>query len=186
MVRDRGSLSDADTANRLPADDEMPTMGRPSNAPRFDPSQPLDLAGAGSFDGGETTRWKGDLREPPPARPDTLLDEAKTKAYRSRVAWLEEEARINEDPVARARALLVVSELSALAGDRDHGLDLAIEARDLAPQQVPLAWRQVRQLMPWDPEAIAEALDAEAHHSPTPSARAGRMSSETPWCRFSV
>lgn len=161
MVRDRGSLSDADTATRLPADDEMPTMGRPSNAPPAAPSSaPAKAHGAQApFAAGDerpVSRW---------------LDEAKAAAFATRIAWLEEEARATVDDTARARALLALSELAALVGDRERAFDFAAEARDLAPQ-LPLAWRQARQLMPADPDALADALDAEAARSPTSSARA--------------
>lgn len=146
LVRDRGSLSDADTATRLPADDEMPTIGRPSAAPPAlaEPELPV-------------SRW---------------LDEDKARAFQARIVWLEEEARAITDPVARARALLAVSELCALVGDRENAFRAALEARDAAPT-LPLPWRQARQLMaPSDVESLVDALDAEAASSETPSARA--------------
>src|SRR5262249_37527698 len=59
----------------------------------------------------------------------------------------------------------------ALIGDTERALSFAVEARDTAPH-LPLAWRQARQLMLSEPELLAEALDAEAGRSPTPSARA--------------
>lgn len=163
MVRDRGSLSDADTATRLPADDEMPTMGRASNAPPAAPSRPPAAA-------------RGPVAEPPISfdgeRPvSRWLDAEKAEAFATRIAWLEEEARATVDDTARARALLALSELAALVGDRERAFDFAAEARDLAPQ-LPLAWRQARQLMPADPDALADALDAEAARSPTSSSRA--------------
>ncbi len=157
-----GSLSDADTATRLPADDEMPTIGRPSNLP------PERISQTGS-----ARRSK----EPPPLPTgdeviaSQWLDAEKTRSFLARIAFLEEEARALTDNTARGRALLAVSELCALVGDRDRALAFAIEARDTAPN-LPLAWRQARQLMPREPEALAEALDAEAARSPSPSARA--------------
>ena len=158
---DRGSLSDAETANRLPADDEMPTLGRSSNAPAASvrPSAPPRNGPAArvSFQS-----------ERPVAR---WLDASKAEAFAARIAWLEEEARVVADPTAQGRALLAVSELCALVGELERARELATEARDLAPH-LPLAWRQARQLMPHDPHLIAEALDAEAARSPTPSARA--------------
>ncbi len=172
-MRDRDSLADADTATRLPADDEMPTMGRPSSAPMAAalpssppqaarghsvlPSSPPQAESARVFEGDRpVSRW---------------LDDEKARSFAARIAWLEDEARATVDPTARARAFLALSELCALVGDKERAYDFAIEARDLAPQ-LPLTWRQARQLMPRDPDLLAEALDAEAARSPTPSARA--------------
>lgn len=194
IVADRTALAgldpfgDADTADRLPADDEMPTIGRPSNAPHaaasvapapvpsaaksFPPSMPplppsLDP---------QTERERAPVPEGPTTfeaeRPASRwLDEKATAAYRLRAAWLEEEARALGEPLAQARALLAVSEICALANDMERAAALAIEARDVAPQ-VALAWRQSRQLLPQDPDVLAEALDSEAARSPTPAARA--------------
>ncbi len=181
VVADRGkleSMSDADTATRLPgesakvasaspADDEAPTFMRPSPSVR-----PSDI-GAGT---------PSTERERPPApegpaqfegeRPvSRWLDEAAAATYRQRAAWLEEEARAIPDAREQARAILAVSELLALVGDTEAALVLATEARDMAPD-LPIAWRQVRQLMGRDAGALVEALDAEAAHSPTPGARA--------------
>src|SRR5262249_46857273 len=95
----------------------------------------------------------------------------KTTSFRARVVWLEEEARSIVDPVARGRALLAVSELAALVGDRERAYHFALEARDAAPS-LPLAWRQTRQLnAPSDPQQHAEELDAEASQSPTAASR---------------
>ncbi|MBX3224075.1 MAG: tetratricopeptide repeat protein [Labilithrix sp.] len=165
VVRDRGSLSDADTATRFPADDEMPTMGRPSNAPAAIAPRSSPPAAARAPVAESPITFEG---ERPVSR---WLDEEKTRAFADRIAWLEEEARATVDATARARALLALSELSALVGDDARAYDLATEARDLAPH-LPLAWRQARQLMPRDPDALADALDAEAARSPTSSARA--------------
>jgi tetratricopeptide (TPR) repeat protein len=168
--RERDSFSDADTATRLPDDDDdddIPTLGHPSNAPQaWVPSHasnpPATTSGAAAdstiaFENERAvSRW---------------LDEGQLDAFTTRVAWLEEEARAVVDPTARARALLAVSELCAIAGDNERAYDFAIEAREIAPH-LALAWRQARQLMPQDPDLVAEALDAEAAHSPTPSARA--------------
>lgn len=172
VVRDRGSLSDADTADRMPADDEMPTLGRSNMSPGPIPS-------ARGRDRAAAPHAPSAREQPAPELPPVdgerpvspWLDEEKTRSLLARITWLEEEARAVGDDVARGRALLVVSELCALVGDNDRALVFAMEARDIAPQ-LPLAWRQVRQLMPRDPEALAATLDAEARRSPTPSARA--------------
>lgn len=171
--RDAGSLFDADTATHLPADDEMPTIGRPSKIPpeaipstrgersiappaRPASQQPVPEIPSAAGAGRPVSRW---------------LDAETTDAFLARIAWLEEEAGALDDATARGRALLAISELCAIVGDRERALGLAIDARDVAPS-LPLAWRQTRQLMPYDPEALLAALDAEATGSPTPSARA--------------
>jgi cellulose synthase operon protein C len=172
VIRDRDSLSDADTATRLPADDEMPTIGRPSNIPSVPVPSSLGI-------GGPTTAR--DRAGPAPEGPMSFegerpvsrwLDEQKTNSFRARVVWLEEEARAIVDPIARGRALLAVSELAALVGDRERAYRAALEARDAAPS-LPLTWRQTRQLASTqeEPQVLAEELDAEAAHSPTPASR---------------
>lgn len=171
VVADRprsGSLSDAETATRhpsderLPADDEAPTFMRPSGAPG--PAAmpaPVDGARLGSTaeDERPVSRW---------------FDAETTTQFRQRASWLEEEARALVEPTEQARALLGVSELLALVGDDVEALQLAVEARDLAPD-LALAWRQARQLMPRDAGNLVESLDAEAARSPTPAARAHAM-----------
>lgn len=181
------------TEDRLPADDEMPTIGRPSNAPAPAAAAIPDASvlapptpGRSSFPPSmpplppsiapQTERERPPAPEGPTAfeeeRPASRwLDEKTAAAYRLRAAWLEEEARALGDPLAMARALLAVSEISALANDTERAAGLAMQARELAPQ-VALAWRQARQLSLLEPEVLAEALDAEAARSPTPAARA--------------
>jgi tetratricopeptide (TPR) repeat protein len=98
---------------------------------------------------------------------------ASREAFASRSQWLRSEAAAIQDPAARSRALLVASELAALAGDEAEGLAIAREAYALAPSS-PLASRQVRGLAQRDGDhaAIVEILDAEARVAPTPEARA--------------
>lgn len=190
LIADRAALDpfgDADTANRLPADDEMPTIGRPSAppAPAAVPAAPA-AGGRSSFPPSmpplppsiapQTERERGPAPEGPTTfeeeRPASRwLDDKTTAAYRLRAAWLEEEARALTDPLAMARALLAVSEICALSSDIERAAGLAMEARELAPQ-VALAWRQARQLTLLDPEVLADGLDAEAARSPTAAARA--------------
>ncbi|HEY8074881.1 MAG TPA: hypothetical protein VIF62_12245, partial [Labilithrix sp.] len=100
------------------------------------------------------------------------LDEKTTTAFRTRAAWLEEEARAIADSNDQARALLTVSELVALVGETERAAAIAAEARDLSPG-LALAWRQARQLADTDEHGFVAALDAEAQSgSPTPAARA--------------
>src|SRR5690606_10294257 len=77
LVADRKrspSISDADTATRLPGDEA------PRPAPRRSQVPPESTPGV--------SRW---------------LDAAQTEAYRQRATWLEEEARAVADPIERSR-----------------------------------------------------------------------------------
>jgi tetratricopeptide (TPR) repeat protein len=150
--RDRDKLADADTATELPRD-QVPLATEGASRP---PEARAVSARPVFEEERSVSRW---------------LDESKLEEYAARIAWLEEEAHAVEDPLVRGRTLLAVSELAALTGDTDRARTCAVEARDLAPQ-LPLAWRQARQLVSQEPDVIAEALDAEASHAPTPSARA--------------
>ena len=145
----RASMSDADTATRLPATEGEPAIGRPSAAL---PPAPHTAP---------------NLQQGTAAR---LLETRALTVFQARIAWLEDEARELPDPAARARALLALSELCAVSGETDRALAFAVEARDTAPD-LPLAWRQARQLMDRDPDVLVEALDAEAARSPTPASR---------------
>jgi tetratricopeptide (TPR) repeat protein len=100
------------------------------------------------------------------------LSESARDGLLSRAAWLEQEARAVADKVARARGLLVCSEILATAGEREQAQGLAAEARDLAPS-LALAHRQARALMPSppDPEDYLEALEAEVKMTPAGPAR---------------
>lgn len=157
--RQMPSLSDADTATRLPVEGAAAPAPARSTPPRSDEARTFGFDRA--YEGERpASRW---------------LETEATEAYRVRASWLEEEARSVEDPAARARALLAVSEILALASDPGRALDLATEARDTAPE-LPLAWRQARQLLSatsaFDPDVLVEALDAEAASSPTEASRA--------------
>lgn len=106
----------------------------------------------------------------------TWLDAGAAEIFRERAVWLEEESRAVEEVTARARALIGVSELFALAGDATKAASLAAEARELAPN-LAIAWVQARAASPsgGDLESRVELLDAEAAHASTPAARAHAM-----------
>ena len=157
------SMSDADTQTRLPADDEAPTIGRPSvhpisaAMPAAERPTKAPAAEPSSFEEEKpVSKW---------------LDADTTASFRQRAVWLEEEAREEADATKRARMLLTVSEIRALVGDTERALELAVESRDGAPA-FALAWRQARQLTPRDTGTLVASLDAEAQRSPTPAARA--------------
>ena len=101
-----------------------------------------------------------------------LLPDAMRTAFAARAEWIEVEGRAAEDRTARARALLVASELRAILGDTEGAEILAREAAATAPQ-LAMAPRQARALAPVPREAasLAEALDAEGRQSPTHAGR---------------
>jgi tetratricopeptide (TPR) repeat protein len=149
--------------------------GRPpaAAAPAPPPPPPLEPLALESSTGGFVPR--SEVFRPPPTfeneRPaHAWLDGSALEALRDRATWLEEEARALEDDEERARALLAVSELRAIADETDMAVSLAAEARQLAPH-LPLTWAQTRGLTsPRAPHALEE-LDAEVPHARTAAAR---------------
>jgi hypothetical protein len=100
-----------------------------------------------------------------------LLRTGARDGWIARAEWLRAEADEATDPTERARALLLVSELYAMAGEEETARALAIEARDLAA--LPLAQRQARALAAREADLVAvlEALDQEAKAVDWPAAR---------------
>jgi cellulose synthase operon protein C len=103
----------------------------------------------------------------------SLLDDPEElAAWHARAVFIEEEARSSLDRNAKARGLLVASELYALTGDEPRSHALAVEARDLAPNH-PLAHRQARagHVRAGDWNGVAQALQGESRSAVTPAAR---------------
>ncbi|RLB46811.1 MAG: hypothetical protein DRI90_26995, partial [Deltaproteobacteria bacterium] len=102
----------------------------------------------------------------------TLMQQGERDAWVDRAGWLQREAPDREQPAARASALLVVSELYAMAGEEEKAETVAREAVELAPSS-PLAYRQLRGILmakgSWT--EVADALDAEARVAPTAGAK---------------
>ncbi|WP_394838943.1 hypothetical protein LVJ94_18800 [Pendulispora rubella] len=97
-----------------------------------------------------------------------LSDEARN-TMDARCAWLEEEARAAEDPAARARGLLAVSEMRAILGQRHEAEKLAAEARDAEPK-LALSHRQARALAGDDTDRL-QRIDATAVATTTEAGR---------------
>jgi tetratricopeptide (TPR) repeat protein len=97
--------------------------------------------------------------------------------FRDRAIWLEAEARLTDDAAARARTLLVASELRAMVGDDDQAYALADEVLALAPAS-SLAHRQARaaQVRRRELPSLVASLDAEVAAVAAPAAK---LSSET-------
>lgn len=102
-----------------------------------------------------------------------LAQQGAVEQWIARAEFVQREAAGATDPQARARALVVASELWAMAGDTTRARDVAGQAARAAPA-MPLAHRQLRWLAAaaGDFGAVAAALETESRASPTPEARA--------------
>jgi len=101
-----------------------------------------------------------------------LEDPEELAAWHARALFIEEEARSSLDRNAKARGLLIASELYALIADEARAHALALEARDLAPTH-PLANRQARagHVRAGDWNGVTQALQGESRSALTPAAR---------------
>jgi predicted Zn-dependent protease len=101
-----------------------------------------------------------------------LEDPEELAAWHARALFIEEEARSSLDRNAKARGLLIASELHAATGDEQRAHALAVEARDLSPNH-PLAHRQARatHIRSGDWTAVTQALQGESRSAVTPAAR---------------
>ncbi|MBI4953224.1 MAG: hypothetical protein HY908_14420 [Myxococcales bacterium] len=102
-----------------------------------------------------------------------LMQRGERDAWIARAVWLHEELPDASQPAERARALLVISELHAMAGEDAEAERLAREALELQPSSA-LARRQVRSILVarGDWSAALVELDAEIRVAPTPAAQA--------------
>jgi Tfp pilus assembly protein PilF len=101
-----------------------------------------------------------------------LAERAMLPVFATRADWFEREAARLTDPQAKARALLVASELRALAGDVVSARRTALAAQTGSASS-PLVTRQQRWLAAaeGDDTAVAAALDLETRASPTHETR---------------
>jgi tetratricopeptide (TPR) repeat protein len=108
----------------------------------------------------------------PDERPASAHLGLESQRWSERAEWLEAEAQAASDPIAKARALLVASELWALVGDIGRAREVATEASSMA-RSLPLVSRQLRALAAaeGDWKAVATALDLETRGAATPEAR---------------
>lgn len=101
-----------------------------------------------------------------------LLRTQQRDAWVARAEWLRAEAEAQTDKSRRARSLLAVSELFAMAGEESTAKQLAEETRDLAPTMA-LAHEQVRALLVREADfrAMLDSLDGEARAVHIPAVR---------------
>ncbi len=102
----------------------------------------------------------------------SLMQQGQRDAWLDRAEWLYQEAPPAEEAVARARALLPVSEMFAMAGEDERAEATAREVLQLAPS-LPLAHRQLRGILMargrWT--EVADALENEGRVAPSPAAQ---------------
>lgn len=153
-----GELTDAELEALAAAElSEAPPSG-PSRPPLSHTPPPPDLHASPSM-------WPDER----PAAAHIALD---ADRWTERAEWLETEAHAATDPIAKARTLLVASEIWALVGDTPRAREVATEASSMA-RSLPLVGRQLRALAAaeQDWKAVATALDLETRGAPTPEAR---------------
>ena len=102
----------------------------------------------------------------------TLVQSGQRDAWLDRATWLYREAPPASEAQKRANALLVVSELYAMAGAEEHADRVAREALQLTPSS-PMAHRQLRGILMARGQytEVVDALDAEARVAPSAPAR---------------
>jgi cellulose synthase operon protein C len=102
-----------------------------------------------------------------------LVQSGQRDSFVARAEWMREEAQLHTDKLAKARLLLVVSELYALCGEDELSAEVAREAFELAPN-LPSTMRQHRSLLvrSGDWESASEVIDAEIRLAPTAEGRA--------------
>ncbi len=113
---------------------------------------------------------------PSPTEPEVIgtgvIDSDQVAQWRERAEWLEAEADAHGDRAARARGLLLASELWAMAGHTTRAEFLAAQSRDLTPNA--LTHRQARtwalQNSRWT--EVLEALQSEFRTATNPATRA--------------
>ncbi len=101
-----------------------------------------------------------------------LLRTQQRDPWVARAEWLRAEAEAQADKGRRARSLLAVSELYAMAGEEATAKQLAEQTRELAPAMA-LAHQQVRALLVREADfrAMLESLDSEARAVHVPAVR---------------
>ena len=176
------SSSDADidalVGGLEPADDALDVAAKPGDSPQSlapddvvadedDQDDSIDEGNLGAEPLWTPANWEQD-------RPASvhLAEQDGLDACLARAAWFETEAQSAEDVGTKARALLVASELFALAGDGKRARSLANESLALAPT-APLMQRQARLLAAQDADfkTVLAALDNEAKSSASPAVR---------------
>ncbi len=173
------AVAQADSPPTPPARPVPPVAEHAASVEDHDPTE-VDVAGEPAPSPKPPKAAALPSRRPPPVAFEReedasalLLRVQQRDAWVARAEWLRAEADAEQDPAAKARGLLVVSELYAMSGEEQTARAVAEEARALAPSS-PLAHRQVRGLVTRDGGSFAtvlDALDEETRASATPEAK---------------
>jgi tetratricopeptide (TPR) repeat protein len=155
-------LSDVDELR--PASEPPFTSVRPSFNPSFRPS-PIPVPPSPVPSSLPPSIW-------PDERPAQDHLGGQHEAWVTRAEWLENEAQATSDPQAKARTLIVASEIWALVGQLPRAREVAALASAI-PRAQPMAARQLRALAAADGDykAVAPALEMEIRSAPTVDAR---------------
>ncbi|MGC4092223.1 MAG: hypothetical protein QM756_30950 [Polyangiaceae bacterium] len=167
------------TETRVPLAPRLPAIGAPFE--RAKPSErpsarPTDSARSSMRSQMPTLDRIGPSSIPPPAlaQPEGgTIDPIAREAWIARAEWLESEAHAVTDAPAKARALLMASELWSLVGDVGRAREVATEASAIA-RNMGMVSRQVRWLsaLESDWKSVASLLELETRSAATPEARA--------------
>ncbi|MEI9951032.1 MAG: hypothetical protein WDO74_19150 [Pseudomonadota bacterium] len=151
-------LSDASELRHLSDLDEL----RPASEPVFASVRPSSIPAASSI---PPSIW-------PDERPAQAHLEGQREAWVTRAEWLENEARATSDAQAKARTLIVASEIWALVGELPRAREVAAEASAI-PRAQAMAARQLRALAAADGDykAVTPALEMEIRSAATVHAR---------------
>jgi tetratricopeptide (TPR) repeat protein len=178
------TFEEIDQASRLPTlsvpGPEQPLILPPIPGPQrlpglSAPTQSFEARGEPAKSA-ETAAASGRSSLPPSIWPDErpALDHlgAERDAWRARAEWFEKEARLAGDAPAKARLLIVASELWALVGDLPRAREVATEASAM-PRAQAMAMRQMRALAAADDDfkAALPALELEIRSAATADAR---------------
>jgi lipopolysaccharide biosynthesis regulator YciM len=108
---------------------------------------------------------------PRASRPPPLAAPGQPDEWTTRAEWLEAEARRIPDPQARSRALVVASELWAIAGDMERARRAGQDGNTAG--RAAVAGRQLRSIAAasGDWKTVASTLEIELRGAATPEAR---------------
>ncbi|MBK8251742.1 MAG: hypothetical protein IPK82_03630 [Polyangiaceae bacterium] len=148
---------DSESERPTATGDEEPTALAPSVTPPPAPAKPSVRPALPS-----NAPPAGDFADEQDAAAH-LLRAQQRDSWVARAEWLRAEADAQTDKAKRARALLTISELYAMAGEEALAKEVAEQARELAPANA-LTHQQVRSMVVREADfrAVLDTLDAEA------------------------
>ncbi|MCC6217192.1 MAG: hypothetical protein IT376_20200 [Polyangiaceae bacterium] len=164
---------------------EPPPVAAAGEAPAEPPADPVEFEASGELSAAEAAELEAlaaasedagaeDVEVPSedagPAAAQ-LASMGTLDAFAERARWTEERARELVDTPARARGLLIASELWALTGELTHARELAGEAASLVPSGYGARQQRALAAVEGDLPSVVKALDVEARAAATPELR---------------